>query len=89
MDRTLLSEFREGVIKLSRSFEPDTNEKVHSILFTKLYNARCNAMLASYPPYKKTAVDASVGLRDKLKVHAIHKKKFNEQKLMSCIFLCM
>ena len=31
------------------------------------------AMLASYPAYKKTAVDASVGLRDKLEVYAIQK----------------
>lgn len=57
MDRTLLSEFREAVIKLGQSFEPDTIEKVHSILFTKLYNARYNEfvqMLASYPAYKRT-----------------------------------
>ena len=37
MDRTLLSEFKEAVIKLGQSFEPDTIENVHSILFTKLY----------------------------------------------------
>ena len=82
MDRTLLSELREGVIKLGQSFEPDTIEKVHSILFTKLYNARCNEFVCNVSKLsciqENRAVDASVGLGDKLKVYAIHKNSMNK-----------
>ena len=56
MDRTLLNEFREAVIKLCLSFEPDTIEKVHSILFSKLDVMNLYVMLASYPAYNKTEV---------------------------------
>ena len=83
MDRTLLTEFREAVIKLDQSFQPEIVEKVHSILFTKLYNARCNEFVRSISKLsciqENRAVDASVGLRDKLKVYAIHKNSMNKK----------
>ena len=84
MDRTLLSEFREAVIKLGQLFEPDTVEKVHTILFTTLYNARefvrnVNKLSCIQ---ENRAVDASVGLRDKLKVYAINKNSIKKNILL-------
>jgi hypothetical protein len=56
MDRTLLNEFREAVIKLDQSFKPETVEKVHSILlpsFTMQDAMNLYVVLASYLAYKR------------------------------------
>ena len=50
-------------------------EGVHNKLLWKIYNARCNEFLRSITKlsciHQKKSVDASTGLRDKLKVYAI------------------
>ena len=57
-------------------------EDVHKKLLWKVYNARCNAFLRSINKmscmHQNRSVDASTGLRDKLKVYAVEKlSEFN------------
>ena len=71
----------------------DTIEKVHLILFTKLYNARCSEFVCNVSKLsciqENRAVDASVGLRDKLKVYAIHKNSMNNNcHALFCVCTC-
>ena len=52
-------------------------EDVHNKLLWKIYNTRCNEFLRSITKLscvdKNKAVDADIGLRDKLKVYAVEK----------------
>ena len=57
-------------------------EEVHKKLLWKVYNARCNEFLRSINKiscmHQNRSVDASTGLRDKLKVYAVEKlSEFN------------
>ena len=56
-------------------------EEVHKKLLWKVYNARCNEFLHSINKiscmHQNRSVDASTGLRDKLKVYAVEKSEFN------------
>lgn len=56
-------------------------EEVHKKLSWKVYNARCNKFLHSINKiscmHQNKSVDASTGLRDKLKVYAVEKSEFN------------
>lgn len=57
-------------------------EEVHKKLLWKVYNARCNEFLRSINKiscmHQNRSVDASIGLRDKLKVYAVEKlSEFN------------
>ena len=52
-------------------------EEVYKKLLWKVYNARCNEFLRSINKiscmHQNRSVDASTGLRDKLKVYAVEK----------------
>ena len=61
MDRTLLNELGEAMIKLDRSFQPETVEMCTQFHYTMLDAMNLYTALASY---ENRAVDASVGLRD-------------------------
>ena len=68
----------EYIHRGSRITSPDNIvSEVHSSLLNKVYNARCNEFLQTVRKLscidKNQAVDASVGLRDKLKVFATEK----------------
>ena len=57
-------------------------EDVHKKLLWKVYNARCSEVLRSINKmscmHQNRSVDASTGLRDKLKVYAVEKlSEFN------------
>lgn len=55
----------------------DVIERVHGILLAKIYNATCNEFLRTISKLhcikEKKAVDASMGLRDKLKSYVVEK----------------
>ena len=77
MDATLLTAFKTAVQEL----QPDTHmaviERVHGVLLAKIYNATSNEFLRSINKLncikEKKAVDANMGLRDKLKFYAVEK----------------
>ena len=52
-------------------------EELHKQLLWKVYNARCNEFLRSINKiscmHQNKSVDASIGLRDRLKVYAVEK----------------
>ena len=77
LDTTLLCTFTEALCECKISSPNNVVVSVHSILLNKVYNARCNEFLRAASKLscidKNQAVDASVGLRDKLKVFATEK----------------
>lgn len=77
LDTTLLGKFTEALHECRIDSPDDTVSAVHSSLLNKVYNARCNEFLRTVCKLscieKNQAVDASVGLRDKLKVFATEK----------------
>lgn len=79
LDRTLLSKFSDAVQAIQPNTPIDTIEKIHEALLDKLYNVRSNEFLRMVTKTdcikNKKAVDANVGLRDKLKSYAV--EKFN------------
>ena len=77
LDTTLLSTFTEALHECRITSPDNIVSEVHSSLLNKVYNARCNEFLQTVRKLscidKNQAVDASVGLRDKLKVFATEK----------------
>ena len=76
MDNTLLEKFTVAVNALEVDTSQQTVKDVHMLIW-KIYNARCNEFLRSIIKLscieKDRCVDASTGLRDKLKVFAVEK----------------
>ena len=75
-DRTLLEHFNEVVKHNVRQLKSpaDTVQQVHTMLLSKIYNARSNEFLRGINKlqcYK--AVDVNIGLRDQLKWYAAEK----------------
>ena len=84
MDSVLLETFESAVDEMKADFSRQDVEVIHNKLIWKIYNARCNEFLRSIAKLsciqQKKSVDASIGLRDKLKVYAIEKLSvFNNQ----------
>ena len=81
MDNTLLEKFTVAVNALEVDTSQQTVKEVHKMLIWKIYNARCNEFLRSTMKLscidKDRCVDASIGLRDKLKVYAVQKVSTN------------
>ena len=77
LDTTLLDTFTEALGECKITSPNNVVAAVHSILLNEVYNARCNEFLQAVRKLscidKNQAVDASVGLRDKLKVFATEK----------------
>ena len=77
MDNTLLEKFTVAVNALEVDTSQQAVKEVHSMLIWKIYNARCNEFVRSTIKLscieKDRCVDASTGLRDKLKVFAVEK----------------
>ena len=77
MDSTLLEKFTVAVNELEVDTSQQAVKEVHNMLIWKLYNARCNELLRSTIKLscieKDRCVDASTGLRNKLKVFAVEK----------------
>lgn len=63
---------------LDTEFPAEITKKVHEMLLTMFYNARCNEFLKNITKLSciknKKAVDVNVGLRDKLKCYAAEKQ---------------
>ena len=86
MDRNLLSEFKEAVIKLS-VLEPDI-KNVHLIPFTKLYNARCNEFVCNVSTLSCTQSKLWMQARDlktNWKCMQFQKIQFTEINTKRCV----
>ena len=78
LDTTLLAEFSKTVQILQPELSMEAVENIHALMLEKIYNARSNEFLRTVSKLdcvkKKKAVDANVGLRDKLKSYAVQKQ---------------
>ena len=81
-DSTLLVKFYEAVKQLHSASAEETVQQVHSLMLTKIYNARSNEFLQGIAKMScmnnNKAVDVNVGLRDKLKCYAAEKQSISE-----------
>jgi hypothetical protein len=77
-DRTLLEYFNEAIKHLQSQAESGTTQKVHTMLLSKIYNARSNEFLRGVSKLQciksNKAVDVNIGLRDQLKCYAAEKQ---------------
>lgn len=78
LDSTLLRKFSSAVEVLQPGTPTNVTERVHGILVEKMYNATSNNFLQGISKLnclqEKKAVDANIGLRDKLKSYAVEKQ---------------
>ena len=81
-DSTLLPKFSEAVRQLRSDSPAEFVQQVHTMVLTKIYNARSNEFLQAITKLSciknNKAVDVNVGLRDKLKCYAAEKQTGNE-----------
>ena len=79
-DRTLLEHFNEVVKHNVQQLKSpaDTVQQVHTMLLSKIYNARSNEFLRGVNKLQciknNKAVDVNIGLRDQLKCYAAEKR---------------
>ena len=78
-DRTLLDHFSEATKHLQLlQLQTDTVQEVHTMLLSKIYNARSNEFLRGVSKVQciksNKGVDVNIGLRDKLKCYAAEKR---------------
>lgn len=82
-DALLLQSFTKAVERIVPVATTRVVTKVHGVLLTKIYNARCNEFLHTIGQMdcfrRKKAVDVNIALRDKLKSFASEKQSHTQE----------
>ena len=77
MDNSILEMFTAALANMGVVTSRQAINEIHNKLIWKIYNVRCNEFLQATTKLshiqQKKGVDASTGLRDKLKAYAVEK----------------